>query len=178
MAMEALILACEAQLQSQFAWTDRQCAAQLLQEPPPFVGQFFAAVVPGQVTQLDDNPLSLDETYGVVVAITHKLAYAPQDRRARQALLRADDGPVRLGDRVGAFLHGSYGVLNAANALIPGFNADTNGFVEPLRLQSIQYQPVDSGWLGSAGGDDDKPVYLITVVLGGARRVRVMGTVG
>lgn len=178
--MDALILACESTLRAAFNWTDRHCAAELEPQPPAAVGQFFASVVPGDVTQADDNPQCLDEQYSLTVSLMFRLAYAPKDRKAREALMQSDTGPIRLASRVGATLHGSYAVLNAANALIPDFAVETNGFVEPLRLRGIQYQMLGSEWAGGPPGDedDDKPLYVATVSLGGARRVRVLGTVG
>ena len=180
MSMDALILATEACLRTQFGWSERECTAALVPNPPMFAGQMHVTISPAGVQQQDENPQSLDGLYDLVVALTFRLAEVPRDRKGRAKLLQDNNGPMRLGDRVGAFLHGSYAVLNAANALIPDFDVETNGFIEPLKLRAITYQEVDSAWVGAEADDDDagdKNLYLVTVTVGGARRVRVLGPV-
>ncbi len=168
--MSALLKAAEADLRTMLGdTTDKKLVGvQEAGNPPAKFGQWYYAVHFGAVAGDDSNALSLDMLLGLQVTITARRAYAPGDRRG-QVLVTAGDVLDRAED-VAVRLHMSYGVMNAANALITGFGVTVNGFVEPLKFSGISppAAPPDD-WLG---GSDPAGLLVSTVSFSGARRVR------
>lgn len=147
--------------------------------PPNNAGQWYYAVHAGAITgDQATNGQSNDKLFAVQVTITARMAYAPKDRKGDRLVL--ENELIDRAEAAADALHMSYDVLAAANALIPGTaeycaaNGGTpavNGFVEPLRLESITPPAEAAGdWTGGESNPGD--VLVCTVTLGGARRVR------
>jgi len=180
-SVNALLKAVEARVRDLLADPAGKLAGvQLDGRPPPNCGQWYYAVhwAGGRGSgSVGDH----DVTHAVTVTITARMAYAPQDRRG--ARLTLDGELIARAEALAGpgVVHGSYAVLNAANALIagattgpaPDFDEPTvNGYVEPLCL--LNWGPVaerDGAWVDSE--EDDPPTVLsVEVRFGLARRVQ------
>lgn len=140
-------------------------------QPPPFAGQWYVAIDGCDSTFGNDpNSLSLDEEFSVIIIVTYRMAYAPRDRVGAQDLLT---GKLRQKARqVAVSQHMNYSVMNAANTTL---GVLVNGFVEPLKLQSISRpQARGADWVYAEDSDNPPTVFTITIQLGGARRVQTL----
>lgn len=173
MSTRALLKAVETRLRSAACLSDpdgKVVGVQPDGRPPAKAGQWYYAVHGAGVSQDDQNSLSHDRRHAVTVTITRRVAEIPRDRRGER--LTVADELLDLAEQVGDWLHMDYRSMNAANALIPGIDTTTNGFVEPLKLQSITpVQEVGSEWVRGEDADGSD-VFTVAVYLGGALRVR------
>ena len=175
--------------------------------PPPGTSTFRAApyvVTVGKCTSVRGDTKSgdcLDQVYSLSVCVTAWMGFSPQDRQAQDIFAVAtdvtnpatgtapnlwgqpaadtpvDDGMAEVAERIAVALNEDFATLTAANAMLGGYDATTNGFVEPFHQFSLgDVQEANGSWVGS----DDKlaagEVKTVTVVLSGARRIRVQGT--
>ena len=85
-----------------------------------------------------------------------------------------DQELIDRADRLAApgVIHGSYELLNSANALIDGFGVTETGFIEPLLYLSDGPVLEKGGEWVSSAAKDPPTVLAIEVRFGGARRVR------
>lgn len=140
--------------------------------PPSTFGQWYAGIDETGYSNIDPNPLSLDEQYGVVVMLTVRMDYAPKDRRASRML--AKNEMRDRSRRIVLALHADYDVLGYANAEITAANANANGFIEPLCFK-LAAAVTESGpeWHGGTpSADGQATVYVRRITFGGARRVQ------
>lgn len=134
--------------------------------PDPMCGEWFVAVHGASTTNSARN--HLDERVGLSVTITRRTGFTPQDRIGEEAVLDL----FGMASWVKALIHMEYPVMDAANALIDGFNVSTNGFVEPLDFQTQQYLgPQGPSWFWSEGVDDATTGIAVTLSFGNARRI-------
>ncbi|HYH65746.1 MAG TPA: hypothetical protein VD866_13700 [Urbifossiella sp.] len=147
--------------------------------PPAKFGQWFYALHNGGISgDPATNTLANDKLFAIQIALTARKANVPGDRRG--AALVSEQDVFDRAEAVADFLHMNYEAMNAANALITGTaeyaamhggDVTTNGFVEPLVFRDIQ--PVGEAPDGWFGGSNETPdVFLTTITLGEARRVR------
>ena len=146
--------------------------------PPPRCGQSYYAVSAAG-SRSDAADANRDErTFDVSVTITHRTAYAPADRRGKEASKAEPDAALTLADEIPGYFVGRWEPLLAANALIAGAGTATNGFVEPFQSASVgdlEEPPAD--WLGGSPGGGEAGVQVIRITLSGARRIRLLGTI-
>jgi hypothetical protein len=138
--------------------------------PPPSAGQWYAAVFPKSETNRDHNPVKLDLAHGIGVTVTQKLAVAPRDRQGRQMTI-AGSGLIPVAGRIRDRLHGSWSVVNRANALL---TAEDYGFAETLVFGGAVYSIKGPDWVW-AGEDEDPSVFVAELSFVGARRVVPLG---
>lgn len=135
-------------------------------------GQWFVAVWCSSETSQDRRPETLDEVFEVKVTITHKLAYAPNDRQADEMI----DGGSTIYDKAEAVkvLHGSIDVMTGTNAALVLANKGNpvNGMIEPLVYIGTQYQERGDDWILASGGGNPPNVYTAEVSFTHGRRVR------
>lgn len=162
-------------------------AACSFRDSPFLVTVGRASSSPGPVGGGDAD----DQVYTVQVCVTAWLAYAPADRQGAEL-----DGPVpdplfaevdpptdlqvgakEVADRVKAYLIKSYPAIADMDSYIAGVNVTTNGFIEPFKTCTVgDAQPQPPSWIGSDDQSEAKEIWTVTLTLGGARRVRVQGT--
>ncbi len=183
MSQRALLLAVAAQLRTVNAWTAEQCEVMFGGAPKPDCGEFFVAVHPGQ--WVSNASESLDEEYGVLVTVTRRVGFSPEDRMGTTGgVTRAFDGLAVLVEKVRVQVHMSYVIMNAANVEAqhvdgnPSVSTPINGFVEPLRFRDGgRPEPKGGDWFAADPEGDDQPVGLAqTLTFAGARRVQTLET--
>lgn len=184
MSQRALLLAVRDRLRQPtvdggLAYTAEQCEVMFDGKPKPNCGEFFVAVHAGSWTGRDCE--ALDESYGVQVTVTRRIAYAPYDRPT-DPLTDASDALDKLLEAIRAKLHADpgpraaadpqqYPVLTLANAYIAN---PANKFVEPLRFRdggTPAFKGAD--WFHAEGVGDECGVAQ-TLTFGGARRVQTI----
>ncbi|MFO0801483.1 MAG: hypothetical protein U0804_28795 [Gemmataceae bacterium] len=148
--------------------------------PDPMCGQEFWAVHPGGASNTANN--YLDERCDLQVTLTVRTGWAAQDRIGEEAILQAVDGLMAKAERVRSLLHQEYPVMDRANALIPGTaeycelrggTPTVNGFVEPLRFQSMTYLgPKGLDWFWAEGVSDDTTGLAVQLSFTAARRLQ------
>lgn len=139
-------------------------------QPPPFAGEWFVMVHPGEWSGRDIE--GLEESIGCQVTVTVRSAKVPRDRQGTNALT----GPTgqsldaRL-EAIRALLHLDYGMVDLANATI---TASANGFVEPLRFRDGgKPEPKGPEWFHADLEGGSPPVGLAqTLAFGGAVRIQ------
>ena len=149
-------------------------------KPPRNFGQWYVALSWNGGKGNDANPQRHDVFHGIVATLTARLNYAPKDRQGIRLTTAAE--LYDLIDRVAGpnVIHGSWALINEANALIPGTaeyvaaagtgTATVNGFCEPLILDSYGPERLVTGdWIGAA---ETKDTYAIDIKFRLARRIR------
>lgn len=172
MSMETLLQANRDLIRSQLNYTAAQCEVMPDGQPPPMAGEEFVAVHPDDWTNTDDNPLSLDEIFGICVTLTFRVGYLPVDRTGSKGMLPLVSGWYARAGQVRALLHANYTAINNANTLI---GATENGFIEPLSFRSGSVpQARGPDWFWSEDDRDPAAGYTIELRFGGARRKQVI----
>lgn len=179
MSQRTLALAVRDRIRAALGLTQDAVEVMLDGMPPPWCGEQFIAVHPGEwFGQSDDD--DLDERVGISVTVTRRSPYAPQDEQGVEVWSRAQDGLDVTLRKVVAAVHKSYAVMNAANALLPtsttaGVGPD--GYVEPLLfLGGGRPEPKGPEWFSAEGYDGPGRTanagVAQTLTFGGARRVQ------
>lgn len=179
MSMRALKQAVETRLRSAACFNDltvtlgRNIRRAIRGQPMPKAGQWFIGIDGDGFSNQDHRPQGLDETYGILVVVTFRMDYAPDDRKANQLTL--DEHLDDTVDRVRRYLHGDYTTLATANTTI---GASANGFVEPLSFLSAS-RAIEKGpeWFWSEADQDGPAGVAVEMRFGGARRIQLLGSV-
>lgn len=172
MSMPALLDATAAHIRAECGYDSKMCDVQPDGRPEPASGQVFVAVHDGEWTH---GPVeeALDEYFGVRVTVSLRIAYVPQDRQGQESVRKARTGIYARAEAIRAAVHMSYGLMDAANAII---GAAANGFVEPLRFVSSSGVRLESSSWWDAHEDDepgDRSAGLVLeLAFGRARRVQ------
>lgn len=146
--------------------------------PPSTIGAFYVAVIPGGITVLQESTSSGGVgyfTYGVKVCLIMRIADVPKERIREKFVWGASSLNKRLRAIIGALdLSAPWpAVMNRANELI---NWDSRqGFIEPLRLQSIDKTPQVAGAEFFQATNGENVGLKRSIVLGGAKRAIVRG---
>lgn len=183
MSQAALLTAVAAHLRRSLGYQESECGVRPTGQPPYMAGQRYVAVHGAGLRQADDHPHSRDDSHDVTVTLTLKAGGVPDDRAGAALIAEAEAGVYAEAEAVAAKLHGIYEPLRLANLAlnapeltgISPASADTNGFIEPLRLRSIS-EPQEKGpaWFRTAEkATAGAPAgYAVVIRLGGARRVQ------
>ena len=165
----ALLGAVESRLRTAFGDTEgRFVGIQPGGQPPPVMGQWYIGIDSLGYRNTDDNALSLDESYDVLVVVTFKYAVAPVDRRGLKMQATGELRDWSLKAR--AALHMDYSTINAANSTL---GAAVNGFIEPLRFRNaskVLSKGADWVWMDDA--HHAPTVFAVELRFGGARRIQ------
>lgn len=180
MSMALLLEAVKSQIETSLSLTaDQNCAVRMDGKCPGFSGEFFIAVHPGGITNQEINA-GFDEYYSVLVTVTRRATFAPEDRTATEIFTKADglDDKCRL---VMKAIHMNYSLMNSANTAINTRAGSTrNGFMQPLRYQSMSApQEVYGEWF-QAASDSRESMYAglaVTITFGDCRRMQNLTTV-
>lgn len=189
MSISALLRGVESRLRSAAVLDDapreavgKVCGVQADGSPPPFSGQFYYAVWFNGARNNDPNALSMEWYYNVGVTVTAKMGYAPKDRRG--ARLTTSNELLDRAMAVAAALHQDDSHRIEANQLIVGTaewaalqtptgRTTVNGFLEPLRFQSVsKVQDAPPGW---AGTDGQNEMLFVDVLFRDAFRAQYIG---
>jgi hypothetical protein len=175
-SFRALLRGTETRLRSAAVLNDpdgRICGIQPTGKPPPGFGQLYYAIHwAGASADRDAREVEyVDVTHALTVTITARVGVMPDDRRGQKI-----SDPNELLDLAEAIaepgvIHGSYEVINAANALITGFGTTVNGFEEPLIL--FDYGPLKEEGPAWVGARDGKDIFVVPVRFGRARRLHL-----
>lgn len=148
---------------------DNQVGLQKEGMPPPAAGQFYVGIHgatwnPGQTEQ----DIGIEEVYGVNVTVTARTPFVPKDRQADAVYAGALTGLDRIIRWIMVSIHQDYTLITDANT-----NVGTDKFVEPLRWQGNDPEPVERGeeWFNAVDGRGKVPSgWSMTAKFGDARR--------
>ncbi len=188
MSMTALTGAVLARLQSALSLDGSSSSISYDGQPPAFSGEEFFVVHPWFVQNTEGD--RLDEKYGVVVTVTRRTGYPPQDRMGSDVTLYPTTGLYKRADAVKVALHKNYTVLNLAGGTCVESGGPTwtggetysiaateNGFVEPLVFDSYSDRPMVKGpewfWAEAEGMDPPSGIAL-EVRFKDARRIQTL----
>lgn len=126
-------------------WTPANCEVMADGQPPPYSGDWFAAI--HQAGSRSTMMNALDERFDFSVTLTVKVGGVPLDRVGNKLLAvpLARDLALKTGwnaraEQIRAFLHMAWGVLQEANTLLstwePG-NIPVYGFCEPAHFAGM-----------------------------------------
>ena len=168
-------------------------------KPPPFSGQFFIALHQGTCRNQDQNGLSRDELYQVLVTLTYRTDIIPPDMLGSDLLLASPDSGVTPGlnllwDAIVTALHMSYGTgglsgtpgvldlaggaYNASGGAWTGgqpysLASSVQGFVEPLRFGTVTTpETCTPDWFWAEGQDNAPTGVKVQLTFNDARRVQ------
>lgn len=151
---------------------------QLDGRPPVTMGQKYVAVHYLGSQTAAETPDAEDRSYSFAVTATWKLTALPRDRQAKAAAQEGRDLLLDFIDQVPDLLVENYDVVNLMNALITGFDVQTNGFIEPFHSCSVgMVEDKGADWIGAEHLDHPPTVKSVTATFRGCRRIRVRGTV-
>jgi len=139
-------------------------------QPPAIAGELFVSIHEGEWRCTSAE--ARDDTIGVYVTITRRVAFVPQDR-GRIPLLDAADAVDVWADKIASKVHSNYVIMNAANTVLGG---SVNGFIEPLRFKGTMGPSQERGpeWFSSAE-ESDAPVGVSrTLIFAEARRYQTI----
>ena len=146
--------------------------------PPPRFGQTYVAVSFAGSRSEASDPDRDERTFDVAVTITHRTAYAPADRRGKEAAKGDPDAALTLADELPGYFVGRWEPVQKANALIAGAGVATNGFCETFQSASVgELEEPGADWLSGSGPGNEPGVQVIRITLSGARRIRLLGTI-
>jgi hypothetical protein len=176
MAMDVLLQAVVDRVKTIMTYDDTQVDVSDDGKPPPFSGQVFAVVHPGEFS--NDGDLSLDEKYDVSVTLTFRTGYVPQDRIGQEVLFKTI-GIYAAVHRLRAGLHMDYtgmgfcGGLGQAGGKSYSLSSGVNGFSEPLKFRRAS-KPMVKGpdWFWADGVDDATTGVAVQIDFVGARRIQ------
>lgn len=181
MSIRAELKGFEAHLRLAFGDADgKRFGVQPRCQPPPWMGQFYTGIDFGGFDNSGDQtgPESDDRYYSALVVCTFRLAYAPTDRRGAELLGTAEDHLYELADRIAGHVIGSWELVARMNEHIAGFDVSTNGYVEPYKTASCgPLEERGPDWVHAGHAANPPTVFSVSLRFGGARRVRVLGTV-
>ncbi len=162
---------------------ESQSCVSLDGQPPPFSGQKFLVIHPGEFSNSDQN--YLEETYGVRATLTLRAGVVPEDRIGANLLTLATTGLYALIERLRAGLHMDYTLLQIAGGTVGGsalsggqsysLAATVNGFHEPLMFQNCSApEPKGPDWFWAEGQDDAITGVAVILSFGGAKRLQTI----
>lgn len=146
--------------------------------PPPFAGQHYIAIYGGGWQTQGGEPSGDDRAYSLMLSLTHKMGYAPQDRRGTEIATEGQDYLDDLSDQVIGYLLNDWTAMGLVNGFITGAGTATNGFVEAFQSAScgaVEMKGPD--WVFAEEAKHPPSVFACTITLRGARRIRLLGTV-
>lgn len=148
MSMAALLDGVHSHIKTALTLTDDHVAVSFNGQPPPFSGQYFITVHPGEVVNAQDE--MREDYYTIYVTVTYRNPYAPTDRQGQDLVRKPADNIYKTCDAIAAAIHGKYDHITVANALISNTQ---NKFIEPLRFRGYSgLEERASDWFWS---DDD-----------------------
>ena len=148
MSMAALLDGVHSHIKTALTLTDDHVAVSFNGQPPPFSGQYFITVHPGEVINGQDE--MREDYYSVYVTVTYRTPYAPLDRQGQDVIRKTSENIYKTCDAIAAAIHGKYAHITVANALISDLQ---NKFIEPLRFRGYSgLEERASDWFWS---DDD-----------------------
>lgn len=169
MSLAALLQATRDKLRSSLSIENASCECQDTGQPPPNVGPLYYAIHPLKWARTDSGEMvsGLDESYGVGVTITKRIAATPRDRVMSEFYLKSLQGFEALARMVMVNIHQRWDLIATANATILAVHTAANNnwtpdyFVEPLRWQETDHTPTDQTplWFWS----DGDPEYMATL---------------
>lgn len=142
-AETALLQAVRNRLRSENGYSDEQCEIEFDELAPGTVGDLYVVVLPGGWQPGPRHKTSggvNDLVYGLDVTVIKRIRHVPRDRTRDVFLNNLDN----LNDEIDAIYNAIdfvYAVNDAANTIITNDNGSTEGFVEPLKFQSVERRP-------------------------------------
>lgn len=170
MSLRALLRGVRDTIRTTYTLDETGCQVTPDGKPDPVCGEWFYAVHPGGTSNAARN--YLDERADFYVTLTRRAGFSPEDRIGEEVLLD-NAGILARADQLKALLHMEYPVMDAANALIPGFGVTVNGFVEPPGFLRLDYLgPKGPDWFWAEGYDPAPSGIAVQLAFGGARRIQ------
>ena len=146
------------------------CGVQPDGSPPAGAGQWYYAIYFSGVRNMDPNSLSADWAYSLTVAITKRMGEVPRDRRA--AKMVATQELLDQAIYIASVLHQNDDARIIWNSLITGEGVTVNGFLTPLKMQSIsEVERCPASWLYT---QDSTEAYYVLVKFGDAQRIQLL----
>ncbi len=170
--VRALLLAVRDRVRTVCSLSADECEVMPSGEPPAKCGERFVAIHPGGIT-LDSPEFEFwDANVSVKASVTARAGRVPADR-AGTHLVSAEDGLTDLAEMVAKSVHGSYTVLDTANATL---GVGTQPFNEPLRCTGGIPEPRKQGpaWFSSDAKQVVAAGWSIEVKWSGGRRPEVL----
>lgn len=179
MSIRALKLGVESRLRSALNANETTVGIQPNGQPPPAAGQHYVSIFGGGWQTVGNEPSGDDRAYSLSLCLTYKMAYAPQDRRGAQAALAGQEYLDDLADQVTGYLLNDWTTMGLVNGFITGAGSSTNGFCEAF--QSASCGPIEEkgpDWVWAEEAKHPPSVFCYTLTLRGARRIRLLETIG
>lgn len=174
MSIRALMLGLQEHLRQELNLSDLECDMQPFAQPPSIMGERYVAFcedgVQGAGTS-GQGASTMTKVYQVKVTVTRRTGKYGRDR-LKNLYLDGLDAIDQLATQVVAKVHGSFVLMNLANAQITG----QVRFVKPLWFLSQEPAALQGAdWAGPTA-DNDGSTYIATVLrFGGAVRIQTIG---
>lgn len=175
MSESALLRAVRDQLRaSPASYTTAQCDIELdFDIIPSSVGDLYVMVLSGGYQTHPNHATSggvIDEVYSIDVAVVKRAPKVPRDRR-RDMLFPALNSLRTEIKKIVLQIDFKYAVTTAANVIILADDSSSEGFTEPLKLESVgRVQDCPAEWFKAMPGEQVAGVMRV-IHFGGARRV-------
>lgn len=171
MSQRALALGGRDHLRNEFGWEPLVCdVTRPPGKPPAACGELFIAVWENGCS--NGATESRQDVHSMNVTITRRIPFSPHDREAEEVIHKIEIGLEVLADRIAGKIHGSYTIMDLANAYIGGVypGDDVYVFSEPLRyLNTTRTEEKNGDWFWGDPNHKDAG-RSITLYFGRAHR--------
>jgi hypothetical protein len=141
--------------------------------PKPSAGQFYFSVFSMGVTGGSKQANYLDNRYRLGVTLSVKGAVTTYDRQGLNVLAGGQqmyDAADWLCHEEG--IHGNYGLMNAATALLGDSEDVRQGFCEPFYFASATHEEKGPDWWSSLGSGNPVAGFAVQMVFDNLRYIR------